>query len=436
MVSRFQRLISLLLLLAVAAAAEQALRSLTLLHVGDLHANLLPDSQDQGGFARLATAIRREQQGCTSCLLVNAGDLVQGSPVSTLFRGLPVYQIARAFRFDVSTLGNHEFDYGWEMTSRFLKAGGFPVVSANVVDGDGRLLTRNAYVIRDVNGMRVAVVGAIMGSLATYEKPAKFGPWHALPPIETLRKVVADLAPRADLIVLLAHLEAAEQSAVLHEVPQISVVIGAHVHTGLKEAEEFEHRLWVRGDCCGRELGRLDLKIDLPAKTVASWNWKRIPIDANIAPAQDMAALVAKWEQRVSKVVDVEIGESKRELSTVDLRPIVERAMAEQMGADFGLINQGGIRARLPRGRLLARHVWNIMPFDDAVVAGKFKGSELPPAVAKAHAADPNRDYTLVTTEFIVETGALATKGLKFPHSGPVLRDLLIDWIKKRKVIE
>lgn len=436
MVSRFQRLISLVLLLAAAAAAQETLRSLTLLHVGDLHANLLPDSQDRGGFARLATAIRREQQGCTSCLLVNAGDLVQGSPVSTLFRGLPVYQIARAFRFQVSTLGNHEFDYGWEMTARFLKAGGFPVVSANVVDGDGRLLTRNAYVVRNVNGMRVAVIGAIMGSLANYEKPVKFGPWRALPPLDTLRKVAADLAPRADLIVLLAHLEADEQSAVLHEVPQISVVVGAHVHTGLKEAEEFERRLWVRGDCCGRELGRLDLKVDVPAKKVASWNWKRIPIDASIPPDRDMAARVAKWEQRVSKVVDVEIGESKREFTTLDLRPAVERAMAEQMGADFGLINQGGIRARLPRGRLLARHVWNIIPFDDPVVVGRFRGSELPPAVAKAHAVDPNRDYTLVTTEFIVETGALGTKGLKFPQSGPVLRDLLIDWIKKKRVLD
>jgi 2',3'-cyclic-nucleotide 2'-phosphodiesterase (5'-nucleotidase family) len=435
-VSRFQRLVSVLLLLVAAAAAQETLRSLSLLHVGDLHAGLLPDIQGRGGFARLATAIRREQQGCTSCLLVNGGDLVQGTPVSTLFRGLPVYQIAGLFHFEVSTLGNHDFDYGWQMTRRFLKAGVSPIVSANVVDGGGHLITRHGYVIRNVNGMRVAVIGALMGNLGNYETPAKLGPWHSLPPIETVRKIAAELAGRADVIVLLGHLEAAEQAAVLHEAPEIAVTIGAHVHTGLKEAQEFEHRLWVRGDCCGRELGRLDLKVDVPAKKVASWNWKRIPIDATIPPAGDMAARVAKWEKRVSKIVDVPIGESRREIEKLDLQRLVERAMAEETSADFGLVNLSGLRDKLPQGRLLARHVWNVMPFDNKVVIGKFKGSELPPVVAKAHQVDPDREYTLVTIDFIVETGALGTRGLTFPQTGPLLRDLLIDWIKKKQVIQ
>jgi 2',3'-cyclic-nucleotide 2'-phosphodiesterase (5'-nucleotidase family) len=433
---RLRRLISVLLLLAAAATAQQTLRSLSLLHVGDLHANLLPDVQDRGGFARLATAIRREQQGCTSCLLVNGGDLVQGTPVSTIYRGLPVFQIARLFHFQVSTLGNHDFDYGWERAEEFLKAGVSPIVTANVVDGGGRLFTRHAYVIRNVNGIRVAVIGALMGDLQNYEAPVKLGPWHSLPPVETVRKLAAELASRADIIVLVGHLEAAEQPAMLHEVPQVSVVIGAHIHTGLKELQEFEHRVWVRGDCCGQELDRLDLQVDVPAKRLATWNWKRIRIDSTIPPDPEMAAEVAKWEERVSKVVDVPIGESKREFAGADLRALIERAMVEQTGADFGLMNQGGVRAKLPQGQLLARHVWNVMPFDNLVVTGKFKGSELPPAVAQAHAVDPNREYTLSTIDFLVDTGGMGTRGLSFPQTGPLLRDLMIDWIKKKQVIE
>jgi hypothetical protein len=76
------------------------------------------------------------------------------------------------------------------------------------------------------------------------------------------------------------------------------------------------------------------------------------------------------------------------------------------------------------------------MPFDDHAIAGKFKGSELPAAVARAHSVDPNREYTLVTTEFISETGTLGTSGLKFTRTGTVLRDLLISWIRKRKTLE
>src|SRR6266567_3316732 len=72
-------------------AAE--VRSLTILHTNDIHAGLTPLDNRQGGFAYLATVIRRERANCIDCLLLNAGDMVQGSPVSTIFHGLPVYEL-------------------------------------------------------------------------------------------------------------------------------------------------------------------------------------------------------------------------------------------------------------------------------------------------------------------------------------------------------
>src|SRR6266513_1703656 len=102
------------LLFTCLAPARDQLHPLTILHTNDLHARLLPDAKQRGGFAQLATVIRRERAGCHSCLLLSAGDLVQGSPVSTLYRGLPVYEIANMFGFTANTLGNHEFDYGWQ----------------------------------------------------------------------------------------------------------------------------------------------------------------------------------------------------------------------------------------------------------------------------------------------------------------------------------
>ncbi len=61
-----------------------------------------------------------ERDGCRDCLLLFAGDLVQGTPVSTIYHGLPVYEIANLFGFDAATLGNHEFDYGWPQARKFL----------------------------------------------------------------------------------------------------------------------------------------------------------------------------------------------------------------------------------------------------------------------------------------------------------------------------
>src|SRR5450432_3929652 len=113
--------IALCFIAAAAFAAEDDVRSLTILHTNDLHAHLLPNDQGLGGFAQLATALSREREHCSPCLSLNAGDLVQGTPVSTIFHGVPVYQIANLLGFDASTLGNHDFDYGSASIPKFLE---------------------------------------------------------------------------------------------------------------------------------------------------------------------------------------------------------------------------------------------------------------------------------------------------------------------------
>src|SRR5712692_11259095 len=169
--SRVQLLPLFLLLFAGFAPAQEQPRTLTILHTNDLHARLLPDGKKRGGFAHMVTAIRREREGCNSCLLLNAGDLVQGSPVSTLFRGRPVYQVANLFGFDASTIGNHEFDYGWQKIAEFNRLARFPTVSANIMDDKGRLLAPRPYLIRTVGGIRVAIIGALTADLPKLTTP-------------------------------------------------------------------------------------------------------------------------------------------------------------------------------------------------------------------------------------------------------------------------
>src|SRR4051812_28986685 len=96
LVRRFSRLFPFILL---TAAFGQNTRHLTILETSDLHARFLPDAQGLGGFANLATAIRHEKENCRDCLVLNGGDIVQGSPVSTLFRGVPAYEVANHLEF-------------------------------------------------------------------------------------------------------------------------------------------------------------------------------------------------------------------------------------------------------------------------------------------------------------------------------------------------
>jgi 2',3'-cyclic-nucleotide 2'-phosphodiesterase (5'-nucleotidase family) len=431
-----------LFLLCGLAGAQQNIRSITILHSNDLHAQLTPNANGEGGLAYLATAIRRERDHCEACLYLNAGDLVQGSPVSTIYHGVPLYELGNMLGIQVSTLGNHEFDYGAAQIQEFLKTAQFPIVSANVVDKNGQTITGKAYTIVTVGELRVAVIGAMLGDLAGNNITVKqLGPWHVIPVVDAVKHAVQEIGSKADLFVVLGHIHHSENEEILRQVPEVSVVVSGHDHGGYKEMVSLNGGRAVEVRGFGAELGRLDLKIEMPGRKIVSADWKHIPVNKEtMTPAPDVAERIDYWEQKVSKVVDVPIGEAKRTLSRDELRPLFEAAMAEEAGADFGFISKGNIRTSLPAGTILARQIWNILPFDNMVMVGKFKGSDLPAKVKAAHEIDPDRIYSLAVTDFTMENQAspdqFGASGFSFPKATGAQRDLVIEWVKKKRIIE
>ncbi len=113
--------------------------------------------------------------------------------------------------------------------------------------------------------------------------------------------------------------------------------------------------------------------------------------------------------------------------------------MAEQTGADIAWINPGNLRDVVPKGQILIRNIWNLLPFDNYIVMGKFKGSELPSAITRRYPVEAERDYTMATTDFTATNQAdkdqLGASGLRFPRTGPLQRDAVIEWVKKKKVV-
>jgi 5'-nucleotidase/UDP-sugar diphosphatase len=435
---RSRRLAALALLVCLQLGAE--VRSLTILHTNDLHARLSPLENHHGGFAYLASVIRHERAGCAGCILLNAGDLVQGSPVSTIFHGLPVYEVGNLLGFDAATLGNHEFDYGWMQAKKFLEVAKYPIVDANIVNAAGKPFTPKPYVILNVNGLRVGVIGAMTDDLHTLTTPKTVEDWHTLPLVESVRKTAAELRPRCDLVVLLAHITGEEETALLSRATEVPVILTGHLHRGMVQPVVQDGRILARVKGYGEELGRLDLEVDTEKKAPVAWKWKAITIDSTkVEPAPDVAEAVKHWESEVAARVDQPLAVSRKAFTKPEVKRLIERAIREETGADFAHMNLGGVRDVLPQGQLLVRRIWQIMPFDNDVVVGTFKGRDLPPVVVGDRKIDPDRDYTLAVSDYTAanqETQEnLRTTGLKFPNDVGLMRDLLIDWFRKKKVI-
>ena len=138
--------------------------------------------------------------------------------------------------------------------------------------------------------------------------------------------------------------------------------------------------------------------------------------------------------------VDQPLAVSKRQFTKAEVKRLIERAMRDETGSDFAFMNLGGVRDIVPEGQLKVRNIWDIMPFDNTVVVGTFKGRELPPVVVGGRQVDPDREYTLAVSDFTAanQDGAdsLRSTGLTFPHQVGLMRDMLVDWFRKQKVIE
>ena len=429
--------------LAAASLAASDVRTLTILHTNDLHARLLPSDAKQGGFAHIATLLRDQRKGCTNCLTLDAGDLVQGSPVSTIFKGVPVYEVANSLGIDVSTLGNHEWDYGYANIANFIKMAKFDVVSANAIGTGGGTITPRPWVVKKVNGLRVGVIGVLMNDLLErYESPDKLGPYKTKPAVSAIREHLKKLRKKADMIVVLAHTSPEEAEQILKDIPEVSVVVNGHAHNGQPEIVRAGNGVVIRAKGYGVEIGRLELGFDKQSRRLTETKWTKLAVDSSvIPPAPDTAQLVASWEARVAEMVEAPIGEARRDFTKAEMRTLIERAVKEQMGVDFAYMNLGGVRDLFKQGLIRKRHVWNLMPFDNAMVTGKFKGSQLPETIRQRYQVDPDRESPLAVTDFTAATesapGRPNTWGLVFPQTnGPLLRDLLLAWVEKTKVIE
>ena len=303
-------------------------------------------------------------------------------------------------------------------------------MSSNLVDDRGHLITEKTVGnSEDQRAARGRAGSDDRATCVTWPFLKSLGLWHTTPSVETARRYAAEWRRNnADLVVLVAHITGEEEAAFLKE-PDIPVIVSGHIHTGLEKAMESPGHVLVRSISYGEELGRLELKVDTEKKAPVAWTWKKIRVDdAKYTPVAEVAARVKVWEDKVALTVDQPLAVSDHAYSHSELKSMLEDAMREATGADFAFMNAGGVRETLPKGQLTIRNAWNVMPFDDVVVYGQFKGRDLPASVTAGRTIDPDEEYRLAVSDF---TAATELHTLAFPNEGGLLRDVLIAHIKK-----
>jgi len=370
---------------------------LTILHWNDFHAQNLPfqvKSKNRvansdttflvGGSATLASYIKKYKAESPNVLVLNGGDDFQGSPVSAITKGKSQIELLSMLKPDAMTLGNHEFDYGRQLVSEYLKLVPFPVVCANITDNITKRPYTTPYVIKKIDGVSVGIIGVMSMELPTLSIPENVKGLEVQDRSASINAVVPELKKNGvDLIVVLSHSGVNEDSVLAMTTPDVDIIVGAHSHTPLFKPKRVNGILITQAGSRGRWLGKITLDVDTDKDTVITSYAELIECrTADVAPDSAVAAKVKELEGLAAKGLDEVIGVLKTDWerggnSESNLGNWITDAMRTYAKADIALQNSGGIRKGVLAGNIIVRDLWEISPFGNALVTFTVTGAVL-----------------------------------------------------------
>lgn len=386
-------MIIVLALLACAGRAESY--ELVLLHTNDSHGSVLP-VDSVGGLAERATFIRqvREQSPCV--LLVDAGDINAGQPVSNMANARPDILAYNYMGYDAVTVGNHEFDKPVSVLLKQMKEADFPFVISNI-EIDERPLGRE-FLLKEIGGIKVGLFGLTTKyteHLSVYAREVVFKD-----EAEAARRMVKVLKEkRADVIIALVHLGFTEMTPefitsrkLAGLVDGIDILVDGHSHSYLDKPERVNNTWIVTANQSGRYVG--EGKLVVKDGHLAGFDWKPVHIKgfaADTALRRILKPFLDSSYQDLKVVAGVATdefflfskGRNVARFTESALGGLIADALKWKVNgdlklrADFGLINSGGIRAGLPAGEVTKGDVLTTLPFSNELEVVALKGNDV-----------------------------------------------------------
>ena len=400
---------------------------LTLLGTTDLHGNIEPLDYFAGkpaqlGLAKIATLIRRVRAEQPNVMLFDSGDIIQGTPLAYYFarkdtdRPNPMILAMNALGYDAAAVGNHEFNFGLDVLWKVKREAHFPILAANIKqtyrEGPQRF---EPYIIKQIAGVRVAIVGFVTPAVPHAELPANYRGYEFEPIVDAARRAIPEVRKRADLVVVLAHSglppvpawsdEIPGENAALElaqQVPGIDVIFLGHTHNEVPE-RIINGVLLTQARNMGASLARVDL--DLSRKPDGRWEVTTkhstvLPVNEQIPADPKIIELAAPYEKATQTYLDTPVAQSAREMRATTARiedePLVDLIHAVQLEtghADVSMSTMLYTGAQIPKGRVTVRQIASLYVYENYLYTVEMTGDRL--RAALEHAASLYQPWPL-----------------------------------------
>ncbi|MDA8442274.1 MAG: 5'-nucleotidase C-terminal domain-containing protein [Peptococcaceae bacterium] len=390
----------------------------------DTHGNIdnyVANNTVKANAALLAGAVNKERAlyGDDRTVVLAAGDMMQGTPISNVLKGGPVIDIMRQMKFDAMELGNHEFDWGNDVLDQNLTKAGFPFLAANLglkpgdTDVNAQKLSKavQPYTILTKDGLKVGVIGVILPDVVNIVMPSIIGHFAIQDPVQTVNQLVPQLkAQGADMVVVLAHIgdqynawpSTGTQPAVeplsqdlaklAKGITGVSAVFGGHSHTtNYDMVPDAAGKMIpaVIGYANGRGAGVIRLALDANNAVVgAAPNYLDVSnrLYSTLTPDPQVQAIVDAANAQIGPVFSQVIGRAEVDMTRntassgnldSNLGDWATDVTKDGGKADFAFQNSGGLRIDIPQGDITVGEIWQLMPFDNEINVMDMTGAQV-----------------------------------------------------------
>jgi len=444
----------------------------------------------RGGFARFVAILKAENAAADDVLVVHAGDAISPSLLSGFDKGAHMIDLLNRVPLDVFVLGNHEFDFGADVTRQRITEARFPILNANIKEPDGRSfadLPESRIV--EVGGFKFGFFGMTTPQTKEISSPGELRFEDPLAVAAARAKALR--AQGADLVVAVTHTGFDEDLAIYRQ-GAVDLILTGHDH---------DVRILYNGKVAMVESGSqaefvtaIELTLDRVKegeRTRVVWSPSFRTLDsAAYQPDPEAKALTDALEAQLARELDVAIG---RTSAPLDSRRAVVRGQEAAIGnliadairvavdADLAIVNGGGIRGdrQYPAGQVLTRRdILTELPFGNKTVklaltgaqvlealengfsqmeqgAGRFPqvsgmrvavdprrpaGQRVVEVLVGGAPLDPTRIYTVATNDFLARGGdgySVLTRGKQLidPAAALLMASQVIDYVAQRSEV-
>lgn len=393
--TKFQKIVVVGAVLMCGASAQAD--SLVIMHTNDTHSQIDPfATDDMGGVARRKVLIDSIRNANANSLLIDAGDIVQGTLFFNLYKGEVEEKVMNALGYDMRILGNHEFDNGLQMLADNLGMAEADLLCANY---NLRQTPLNGlfkpYKVNDYGQKRVAFMPLNLQPKGMISDRNFVGmDYHDYADYADRMAWYLKNVENADMVIAISHVGYSPDTALVANTEYIDAIIGGHSHTVVNPADEAtpphvvknakgKDVLVAQTGKGARYLGEITIDLD---NIGALPEYRLIPVDKRLDERIDgsIEAVVAPYRAEVEALNHKYVTKAPKDLPK-DSQALLnfvadfvfERGKELDSHVDLALINKGGLRNDIPKGPVSEGQIITMMPFFNRIQVIEISGINL-----------------------------------------------------------